>query len=63
MSVLESTLDAAALRSPFALMNPEVARTIAARAAALDLPCRRCSPLSNPRLGGAPLDAEDESAE
>jgi hypothetical protein len=44
-------------------MNPEVARTIAARAAALDLPCRRCSPLSNPRLGGAPLDAEDESAE
>ncbi len=47
-----------ALASPFALMLPETARLILARAAALKLPSRRCSPLSNPRLGGAPMEAE-----
>ena len=52
------TQDAAAMRSPFALMHPEAARKIVERAAALELPSRRCSPLSNPRLGGSPMDDE-----
>ncbi|HTT09516.1 MAG TPA: hypothetical protein VMG60_01390 [Burkholderiaceae bacterium] len=52
------TQDAAAMHSPFALMHPDAARQIVARAAALDLPSRRCSPLSNPRLGGSPMDDE-----
>lgn len=46
------------MRSPFALMHPDSARQIVERAAALDLPSRRCSPLSNPRLGGSPLEEE-----
>lgn len=46
------------VHSPFALMHPEAARQIVQRAAALDLPSRRCSPLSNPRLGGSPLEEE-----
>lgn len=58
-------LDEETLSSPFALLLPEAARRIAERAAKLDLPSRRCSPLSNPRLGGAPLEveAEDSSGE
>lgn len=50
--------DEATMHSPFALMHPDAARQIVARAAALDLPSRRCSPLSNPRLGGSPMDDE-----
>jgi hypothetical protein len=50
--------DEATMNSPFALMHPDAARRIAARAAALDLPSRRCSPLSNPRLGGSPMEDE-----
>lgn len=50
--------DDSAICSPFALMNPDAAKQIVARAAALDLPSRRCSPLSNPRLGGSPIDEE-----
>lgn len=52
------TTDEASLGSPFALMHPDAARRIVERAAALDLPSRRCSPLSNPRLGGSPMDEE-----
>jgi aryl-alcohol dehydrogenase-like predicted oxidoreductase len=63
MSVAELTQDPVALQSPFALMHPDAAREIVMRAAALELPSRRCSPLSNPRLGGSPLDAEDGDAE
>jgi hypothetical protein len=48
----------ATMHSPFALMHPDSARRIVAKAAALDLPSRRCSPLSNPRLGGSPMDDE-----
>lgn len=48
------------LRSPFALMLPELAQIIAERAARLDLPARRCSPLSNPRLPGAQVETEEE---
>jgi hypothetical protein len=47
------------IRSPFALMLPELAQVIAERAAKLDLPARRCSPLSNPRLPGH-VDGEDD---
>ena len=36
----------ASITSPFALMFPAVAEVIVARAAALSLPTRRCSPLS-----------------
>lgn len=60
MPTVDTPLDKSALHSPFALMNPDTARTIVARAAALELPSRRCSPLSNPRLGGAPLEADDD---
>lgn len=56
---IEEPEEPVTLRSPFALMHPDVAREIAERAAALELPSRRCSPLSNPRLGGSPLEAED----
>ncbi len=52
------TSDDASIGSPFALMNPDAARRIVERAAALDLPSRRCSPLSNPRLGGSPIEEE-----
>jgi hypothetical protein len=52
------TTDEAAICSPFALMHPDAAKRIVERAAALDLPSRRCSPLSNPRLGGSPMDEE-----
>jgi len=52
--------DEVTMHSPFALMHPDAARQIVKRAAALELPSRRCSPLSNPRLGGSPL--EDEAA-
>lgn len=48
------------IRSPFALMLPELAQVIAERAARLDLPARRCSPLSNPRLPGATESDDDE---
>ena len=54
------TDDAVTMHSPFALMHPDAARQIVKRAAALELPSRRCSPLSNPRLGGSPM--EDEAA-
>ena len=54
----EATEEAVTMHSPFALMHPDAARRIAAKAAALDLPSRRCSPLSNPRLGGSPMDDE-----
>jgi len=52
--------DAVSMHSPFALMHPDAARQIVKRAAALELPSRRCSPLSNPRMGGSPI--EDEAA-
>jgi hypothetical protein len=55
---VEAIEDAVTMRSPFALMHPDSARQIVERAAALDLPSRRCSPLSNPRLGGSPLEEE-----
>jgi hypothetical protein len=45
--------------SPFGLMLPEIARAIAARAAASKLPGRFCSPLSNPKLPGAAEDDDD----
>ena len=55
----EATEDeAVTMHSPFALMHPEAARKIVARAAALELPSRRCSPLSNPRMGGSPMEEE-----
>jgi len=54
----EATEEAMTMHSPFALMHPDAARKIVARAAALELPSRRCSPLSNPRLGGSPMDEE-----
>lgn len=72
MTVIEAVVEAPAeneaaeetsLGSPFALMNPDAARRIVERAAALDLPSRRCSPLSNPRLGGSPLDEEAAGGE
>jgi hypothetical protein len=53
-----ATTEDEAMSSPFALMNPDAARRIVERAAALDLPSRRCSPLSNPRLGGSPIEEE-----
>jgi hypothetical protein len=59
MSAVETIEEPVTLRSPFALMHPDAAREIAERAAALELPSRRCSPLSNPRIGGSPLEAED----
>jgi len=40
------------LSGPFALMSADASRQIAARAAALDLPARRFSPLSSPRVVG-----------
>lgn len=46
--------------SPFGLMLPEVARQIAARAAASKVPGRLCSPLSNPKLPGAGDDDDDD---
>lgn len=55
------TTDESAICSPFALMHPDAAKRIVERAAALDLPSRRCSPLSNPRLGGTPMDEETSS--
>jgi hypothetical protein len=55
---VEAMDESVTVHSPFALMHPESARKIVARAAALDLPSRRCSPLSNPRLGGSPLEEE-----
>lgn len=58
MPAIETTSEVAPLTSPFALMHPDTARSILARAAALQLPSRRCSPLSNPRLGGAPMEEE-----
>jgi len=54
----EAAEEEVTMRSPFALMHPDSARQIVARAAALDLPSRRCSPLSNPRMGGSPMDEE-----
>lgn len=49
------------IHSPFALMVPEVAQLIAQRAAKIDLPVRRCSPLSNPRLPGyVPNESDDD---
>jgi hypothetical protein len=54
----EDAEDAVTMHSPFALMHPDAARRIVARAAALQLPSRRCSPLSNPRLGGSPMEDE-----
>ena len=54
----ENADEAVTMHSPFALMHPDAARRIVARAAALELPSRRCSPLSNPRLGGSPMDEE-----
>jgi hypothetical protein len=55
---VETTDEPVTVHSPFALMHPDAARQIVQRAAALDLPSRRCSPLSNPRLGGSPLEEE-----
>jgi hypothetical protein len=55
---VEATEEAVTMHSPFALMHPDAARRIVAKAAALELPSRRCSPLSNPRLGGSPMDDE-----
>jgi hypothetical protein len=55
-------VDQEVLSSPFALMLPEAARCIAERASKLNLPTRKCSPLSNPRLGGAPLEAEADDS-
>ncbi len=45
------------LTGPFALMSADASRQIAARAAALDLPARRFSPLSNPRVVGIDVSA------
>lgn len=56
----ESLTDELLLASPFALMLPEARRQIAKRAAALDLPTRRFSPLSMQRPPGAPPDEDDE---
>jgi len=56
----EATEESVTMHSPFALMHPDAARKIVARAAALVLPSRRCSPLSNPRMGGSPM--EDEAS-
>jgi hypothetical protein len=58
---VQATEEEVAVHSPFALMHPDAARRIVERAAALDLPSRRCSPLSNPRLGGSPLEEEATS--
>jgi hypothetical protein len=49
------------LSGPFALMSADASRQIAARAAALDLPARRFSPLSNPRVVG--IDVSEVGAE
>jgi len=57
---VEATEESVTMHSPFALMHPDAARKIVARAAALVLPSRRCSPLSNPRMGGSPM--EDEAS-
>ena len=57
-NAIDATEEQVTEHSPFALMHPDAARQIVARAAALDLPSRRCSPLSNPRLGGSPMDDE-----
>jgi hypothetical protein len=43
-------------------MLPGAARRIAELAGKLDLPSRKCSPLSNPRLGGQPLEVEAEDS-
>ncbi|MCS6945091.1 MAG: hypothetical protein RMK97_06725 [Sutterellaceae bacterium] len=63
MPTLETTTETTPMTSPFALMQPEMVRVILARAAALELPTRRCSPLSNPRLGGAPIEEEEAQAD
>ena len=55
----ETAEEEVTMQSPFALMHPDSARQIVARAAALELPSRRCSPLSNPRLGGSPMEEEE----
>jgi hypothetical protein len=51
--------DEALTSSPFALMLPDLARKIVARAAASKVPGRFCSPLSNPKLPGATGDDDD----
>lgn len=48
------------LASPFALMSSETAKAIIQRAAALDLPSRRCSPLSVQRTPGGLADDDDD---
>lgn len=58
-SAEEAVSTEALTASPFGLMLPEVARQIAARAAASKVPGRFCSPLSNPRLPGATADDDD----
>jgi hypothetical protein len=57
-AAVETADEAVTMHSPFALMHPDAARKIVARASALDLPSRKCSPLSNPRLGGSPMEDE-----
>jgi len=57
-NVVEATEEAVTVHSPFALMHPDAARQIVQRAEALVLPSRRCSPLSNPRMGGSTLEEE-----
>jgi len=60
-NAIDATEEQVTEHSPFALMHPEAARKIVARAAALELPSRRCSPLSNPRMGGSSLEEEASS--
>ena len=57
-NAIEAADEQVTVHSPFALMHPDAARQIVERAAALDLPSRRCSPLSNPRMGGCSLEEE-----
>jgi hypothetical protein len=59
----DTLTDELPLGSPFALMFPEARRQIAKRAAALDLPTRRFSPLSMQRATGAPADEDDDDDE
>jgi hypothetical protein len=48
------------LGSPFALMSADATRAIVQRASALDLPSRRCSPLSQRSGGAAGADDDDD---